>query len=167
MPLPVPPEVTLSHVALLVALQGQPVADDTATVPVPPAAEAFAEDGEIDGKHGAPSCVSVNVLPPIVSDPARAALEGLATTEYETEPSPVPEAPCVTVSQALLLVADQPQPLDAVTVTMPVEAVAAALAEVGEIVELHGTPAWVTVNVLPPMVSVPTRESVVVLAATL
>ena len=67
----------------------------------------------------------------------------------------------------MLLVADQPQPLDAVTVTTPVEAVAAALADVGEIVELHGTPACVTVNVLPPMVSVPTREAVPVFAATL
>lgn len=81
MPLPVPPEVTLIHVALLVALQGQPVAEVTATVPVPPAAEAVAEDGEIDGAHAAPACVTVNASPPIVSDPVRETLDGFAVTE--------------------------------------------------------------------------------------
>ena len=81
MPLPVPPELTLIHVALLVALQGQPVAEVTPTVPVPPVAEALAEDGEIAGAHGAPACVTVNGSPPIVSDPVREALEGFAATE--------------------------------------------------------------------------------------
>ena len=44
MPLPVAPAVMLIQVALLVALQGQPLADVTATVPVAPAAAAVAAE---------------------------------------------------------------------------------------------------------------------------
>ena len=84
-----------------------------------------------------------------------------------TEPFPVPVAPALIVIHAALLVAVQPQPVTAVTVTVPPPAAAATLADAGEIVELHGTPAWLTVNVLPPTVKVPVRGVVVVFAATL
>ena len=75
----------------------------------------------------------------------------------------------MTVSQLVaLLTAVQLQPVPAVTVTVPVVAVAdVRLDDVGAIVKLQGTPACVTVKVWPPIVIVPVRELVLVLAATL
>jgi hypothetical protein len=80
---------------------------------------------------------------------------------------PVPVAPAVTVIQASLLVAAQPHPGDALTVTMLEAPEAAAVVDVGESAETHETPTWVMVKVCPPTVSVPVRNEVVVLAATL
>ena len=81
---------------------------------------------------------------------------------------PLPLAPAVTVSQLVsLLTAVQLQPVPAVTVTVPVVAADVGLDEVGEMVNVHGAPACVTVKVWPPMVIVPVRDDVVVLAATL
>ena len=72
------------------------------------------------------------------------------------------------VIQPALLVADQLQPVPAVTPTVPVAAAdVARLDEAGLIVNVHGAPACVTVKVWPPIVIVPVREVVPVLAATL
>jgi hypothetical protein len=65
-----------------------------------------------------------------------------------------------------MLVAVHAQPVDAVTATVPVPAAAVTLADAGEIVGVQGAAACVTVNVLPPMVSVPVRAVPVVFAAT-
>jgi hypothetical protein len=165
LPLPVAPELTLIHVALVVVVQLQPLGAVTVKVPEPPAAAILAVVGEIDGAHGAPACVTVNVSPPMVSEPVRNALEVFAAAAYVTEPLPLPAAPRVIVSHASLLTAVQLQP-DAVTITRLVEAAAPTVAEAGEIVELHGTPACVTVNVCPPIVSDPVREADAVFAAT-
>ena len=75
----------------------------------------------------------------------------------------------MTVNQLVaLLTAVQLQPVPAVTVTVPVVATAEVrLDDVGAIVKLHGTPAWVTVKVCPPIVIVPVRDAVLVFAATL
>ena len=81
---------------------------------------------------------------------------------------PLPEAPAVTVSQLVaLLTAVQLQPVPAVTVTVPVVAADVGFNEVGEIVNVQGTPACVTVKVWPAIVIVPVRELVLALAATL
>ena len=84
-----------------------------------------------------------------------------------TEPLPVPVAPALIVIQLALLVAVHAQPAGAVTVTVPLPAADVTLAEAEEIVALQGAPACVTVKVLPPMVRVPLRPLVDVLAATL
>ena len=86
-----------------------------------------------------------------------------------TVPLPLPEAPAVTVSQLVaLLTAVQLQPAPAVTLTVPVAAAEFVRFDaVGEMVNAHGTPAWVTVNVCPAIVIVPVRDAVLVLAATL
>jgi hypothetical protein len=56
----------------------------------------------------------------------------------------------------------------AFTVTVPVVAAAdARFDEVGVTVNVHGAPACVTVKVWPPIVIVPVRDVVPVLAATL
>ena len=81
---------------------------------------------------------------------------------------PLPLAPALIVSQASLLVAVQLQPVPAVTATLPVVAAdVVRFDEVGEIVNVQGAPACVTVNVCPPTVIVPVRDVVPVLAATL
>ena len=71
MPLPAVIAVMVIHVALLVAVQAQNVAAVTVTVPVIPADVAVADAGEIAGAQIAAACVTVNVLPPIVSVPVR------------------------------------------------------------------------------------------------
>ena len=81
---------------------------------------------------------------------------------------PLPLAPALMVSQVALLVAVQLQPVPAVTVTVPVAATEdVRFDEVGAIVNVHGAPACVTVNVCPPTVIVPVREVVPVFAAML
>ena len=82
---------------------------------------------------------------------------------------PLPEAPAVTVSQLVaLLTAVQLQPVPAVTVTVPVVAVDdVRFDDVGEMVNVHGAPACVTVKVCPAIVIVPVRVDVLVFAATL
>ena len=80
---------------------------------------------------------------------------------------PLPLVAPENVIQAALLVDDHVQPVCAVTVTVPVPPPATTDGLlVGEIAKLHGTPACVTVNVWPAMVSVPVREDVELLAAT-
>ena len=81
---------------------------------------------------------------------------------------PVPLAPALIVSHALLLVALQLHPVPAVTATLPVVATDdVRFDDVGEIVNVQGAPACVTVYVFPPIVIVPVREVVPALAATL
>jgi len=81
---------------------------------------------------------------------------------------PLPLAPAVIVIHASLLAAVQLQPVPAVTVTVPVVATEdVRFDEAGAIVNVHGAPACVTVNVCPPIVIVPVREVVPVFAATL
>ena len=76
LPVPVAPAVTVIQAALLVAVHAQPVAAVTGTLaPVDAAAATLAVAGESVGAHGAPACVSVKVLPPIVSV-ARARVRG-------------------------------------------------------------------------------------------
>ena len=70
---------------------------------------------------------------------------------------PVPVAPALIVIQDALLVAVHAHPAAAVTETVVLPTPAPTLAVVGEIVGAHGVPAWVTVKVVPAIVSVPLR----------
>lgn len=79
----------------------------------------------------------------------------------------MPLAPLVIVTQVAPLVAVQLQPLEVVTVTVPVPPVFGSDWLVGEIVYVQGAAGWFTVNVCPPIVNVPVRALVVVFAATL
>ena len=80
MPLPVAPALMVSHAALLVAVHAQPLAAVTVTVPVIPADVTLADAWEIVGVQGAPACVTVKVLPPIVSVPVRGVAAVFAAT---------------------------------------------------------------------------------------
>jgi hypothetical protein len=84
-----------------------------------------------------------------------------------TVPFPLPFAPPLIEIQDALVLAVHAQPVVAVTVTVALPPDAVAFAEGPEIVGTHGVPAWVTVKVRPPTVSVPVRGVVVVFAATL
>ena len=166
MPVPLTPAVIVIHAALLVAVQLQPAAAVTVTTPVPALDVALAEAGEIVGVHGAPACVTVKVLPAIVTVPVRDVVPVFAATSYVTDPLPLPVAPALIVIQAALLVAVHAHPLPAVTVTVPLTVVEATLADAGAIVGVHGAPACVTVKVLPAIVTVPVRDVAPVFAAT-
>jgi hypothetical protein len=168
LPLPVAPAVTVIQAALLVAVHAQPVAAVTLTVPpVIPAATTLADAAASVGAQGAPACVTVNATPPIVSVAERAVVVGFAVTVYVTDPLPLPVAPALMVTQAALAVAVHAHPVGEVTATVFVLAAKPTLADTGAIVGAQGAPAWVTVKVLPPTVSVPVRAVVVGLAVTL
>lgn len=151
---------------MLVAVHAHPVAAVTVTVAVRPAARAFAEAGEIVGAQGAPACVTVKLLPPMVRTADLDVVAGFAVTLYPTEPLPVPLAPAVIEIQVAVSVDVHAHPAAAVTATEPVLAEKATLADVAAIVGAHGAPAWETVNVLAPIVTVPVRALVEGLALT-
>ena len=81
MPLPDAPAVTVSQlVALLTAVQLQPVPAVTVTVPVVADDVGFNDVGEIVKVHGTPACVTVKVCPPIVIVPVREVVLVFAAT---------------------------------------------------------------------------------------
>jgi hypothetical protein len=84
---------------------------------------------------------------------------------YVALPLPVP-APD-TVIQLAALEADHVQPAWVVTPSAPLALEGPAVSDAGDNVNVHGTPACVTVNVEPAMKMVPVRLEVTVLAATL
>jgi hypothetical protein len=79
-PVPVAPALIVIHAAVLVDVHAQPVAAVTVMVPVPARPETVAAAGAIVGAHGAPACVTVNVLPPTVRVPVRGEVVGFAAT---------------------------------------------------------------------------------------
>ena len=70
--------------------------------------------------HDAAAWVIVNVRPAMVSVPVRTEVVELAATLYGTVPFPVPPVAPVNVIQPAFEVADQVQPVPAVTPTLPV-----------------------------------------------
>ena len=79
--MPVAPALTVIHVALLVAVQAQPVPAVTVMVLEPAAEVTLADAGEIVGAHGAAACcVTVTVDPAIVRVPVRDVLPVFAAT---------------------------------------------------------------------------------------
>jgi hypothetical protein len=111
-PLPVPlaPEVIVSHEALLVAVHAQDAVTEIA-VPAPPAAPMVWLVELIDGVHD-PDCVTVNVWPPIVTVPVRVE-PVLAAAEIVTLPFPVPVDVPATPSHDTLLAAVHAQAVPA------------------------------------------------------
>ena len=167
LPEPVAPLVTVIHAALLTAVHAQPVAAATVLLPVPPAAVKDCVAGEIDGEQDPAACVTVKVVPAIVSVPVRPDVTVFAATLNPTVPLPDPEAPLVTEIQAALLDAVHGQPVAMVTLLLPVPPDSEKDWPLGEIDAEHVAAACVTVNVAPAIVSVPVRIDATVFAATL
>jgi len=81
LPLPLAPALIVSQVALLAAVQLQPVPAVTVTVPVVATADVRFDDvGKIVNVQGAPACVMVKVWPAIVIVPVRELVPVLAAT---------------------------------------------------------------------------------------
>ena len=135
-PDPVAPAVTDSHETLLAAVHAQPAPTVTVTVPLPALDVADWLLDEIEEEQDAAACVTVNVIPAIVSVPVRLApVAVLAATLNATVPPPDPVAPPVTESHEVLLAAVHAQPAPAVTVLLPVPDAAVKDWLVGEIRE--------------------------------
>ena len=88
-PLPLVPDVTVIHGALLVAVQVHPLAVLTPTVRVPPPASTLCVSGDTS-KAQPGDCVTVNTWPAIVAVPVRGGPVVAATVKL-TAPLPVPE----------------------------------------------------------------------------
>ena len=131
MPSPVPePDVTLSHVVVVVAVQLQFV--EMVKLPEAPLVSTIALAGLNEKLQVAPAWVTVNVCPATFSVPVRACTDVFATTVYPTLPSPVPGDPNDTVIHGALLVAVRAQLLAlAAIVTSPFPPAAAKLAVFG------------------------------------
>ena len=163
LPEPLDPAVTVTQLAPLVDVHAQPVVVVTATVPVPPVAATAWVDGEMLNEQLAPDCVTVKVLPAIVSVPVRDVVAVVAATAKLTVPFPEPEAPAVIDSHDALLAALHAHPDPAVTATVPVPPGEAKDCEVVEMAGAHGA---VYANVLdrslaavPPGPTADTRVS--------
>jgi hypothetical protein len=139
----------------------------TATVPLPPACVGEIAFGEIVESHTTPACVMPNDCPATVMVAVRCVVVGLAVMLYPTLPLPDPLAPLVIDTQAASSTAVQAQPVGIDTAIEPVVEAEEIDTPVGAIVAVHGTPAWVTANACPAMVTTPLRGDVLVFAAML
>jgi hypothetical protein len=119
------------------------------------------------GAVEAPVSVTVKVAPPIVKVPVRLLVDVFAAALKFTVPLPVPLAPAVMVSQVAPVTVIQLHPVPAATLTLPVPPDAGKVCETGERVIVQLAPACATVKACPPIVIVPERLVVVVLAAAL
>lgn len=155
------------HASLLAAVQLHSAPAVTATVSVVPVKTTLVETGEIVDTQGAPACVTVKVLPPIVRVPVREVVTVFDAMSNVTEPAPLPLAPDATVIHVAVSAAVHAHPVAADTVTVFVLAPNATFAEAGEIVGAHGAPACVTLNALPPTVRLAVRAVVVAFAVKL
>jgi hypothetical protein len=79
-PVPLPPELIVIHVALLVAVQPHPVPAVTATLAAPPADVALGFVGDTPNAHAA-AWVTVTVCPATVIVPVRELVAVFVATE--------------------------------------------------------------------------------------
>jgi len=166
-PAPVPPPVTVAHVWFDDTVHEQFDAVVTVIVPEAPVGAAVISDGVTVNAQVELGSVIVNDRPAIVSVAVLESVPLFADALYPTVPDPVPLAPLVIVTQVPPPDAVQLQFDDVVTVTVPVPPEAGNVVLVGEIVNVHGAAACVTVNVRPAIVIVPVRDVVSGFAATL
>lgn len=117
LPVPEPPSVMTIHEAplVIVAVHAHPPPVVIETEPSPLLKSNDWLVGLIEDMH-ALACETVKILPAMVKVPERA-LPTFASTEYRTDPVPVPVAPEVMVIQGASLVATHAHPAAVVTVT--------------------------------------------------
>ena len=141
MPLPDPVEAPtmVIHDAFDAAVHAQPAVVVTFVEPLPPVESTSWRVGEIayvqgagGGGAGAAACDTVNVCPPAVKVPIRAA-PVFAATVNATVPLPVPDVPLVSVIHATFDAAVHGQPLEVLTFVEPLPPFAPMSALEGEI----------------------------------
>ena len=103
----------------------------------------------------------------MVSVPTRVSVVGLAATEYRTLPLPLPEPPDVTVSHGTLLVADHRHPAPSKPRDRRISAGRAERDRGRRQVDRAGDAGLGDRDGSPEIVSVPVRDALPVLAATL
>ena len=159
LPLPLPPALTVNHDgALLDAVHAHPAGAPIDVATVPPLAPTELLTGVSAYVQGAAAWLTVYVWPPIVNVPCRVCVSAFAVGENDTEPLPLPLAVPVTLNQPdALLTALHAQPAGAVMAVDPVPPPTATEALTGDTEYVQATPGWSTVNVWPPIVSVPCR----------
>jgi hypothetical protein len=136
LPLDDDPPVMLSHGTVLVAIQGQPAAAETAIAPLDAATPNEALAGAIESTVHA-DWLRATVIPPISILADREAESKSGATETPTEPLPVPLVPAVMVAHGLSEMALQEHPGDAETNTLGVPPAAVAGRLRGFTVILH------------------------------
>jgi hypothetical protein len=166
-PDPLPDPVTVIHEAVVDDVQAHPACVVIVMVPVPPAADSVIRIGLAENVHDAPGSLTTKLRPAIVRVADRAVVPEFACAVNETVPEPVPLEPPEIVTHDAPLTAVQVHSGVVVTVTVPLPPVAGSDAPPGSIVNEQAAAACVTVNVLPPAVTVPVRDVVRVFAATL
>jgi hypothetical protein len=145
-PVPAPLDPRVNQALLLVVLQAHVLPAVTATATVSPAAGVARVVGVIAYVQvGTPACVTLSVWPAMVTVPVRCAVPVFAATTTSTLPLPV--LPDPTLNHAALLVVLHAHVLPAVTVTATDSPAAGDVRLVGEIPNVQGAPAWVTLNV--------------------
>jgi hypothetical protein len=167
LPAPLAPAVTVIQLTLLSADHGQPVCVVTCEDPLSPLLAADFDVGEIENVQLTPACVTVNVWPATVSVPTRWEAFVLAAALYVRFPLPLPLPPAVIVSHGALLELVQAHPAGAATLVAPVPPAPAWACPVGASVNVHGAAVWFTVNVTPPIVTVPARGVAITFAVAL
>jgi len=110
--------------------------------------------------------VTTKVWPAIVSVADRSIVVVFAAAVKLILPEPDRPVPLEIVTHAAPLVALQLHPTPVVMLTLLVPPAAAIARPIGEIVKVHGAAAWVMVNTLVPIVTLPVRASVPVFAVT-
>jgi len=153
--------------ALFAAVQVHPLGAVTAVDPLPPEPPTVWLVGAIVNVQAAAACETVKVWDAMVNVPVRALALGFAATVKPTDPLPLPLLPLVTVIQPTLAAADQGQPAPEVTLVEPAPPAAVTDKLLDAIANVQPTPACVTMNVWPPIVSVPFRWLVFGLADAL
>jgi hypothetical protein len=127
-PLPDPgPPATVSHAALLVALQAQPAGAVIVTLVVFPLAVIFTVEGDAAYPHAA-ACVTVTFCPPTLIVALREVSAELAAAVMVTLPLPEPVPPLVIPSHVALVVAVHPHPGFVITYSRTVPPAAGMLA---------------------------------------
>ena len=149
----------------MVADHAHPDSVVTAIEPVLPGCVALMVRGLTVNVHDAATCVTVNVLPAIVSVADLPTVVTLAAAVNPTLPLPLPVAPLVIVTHDAPLVPVQLHPAVVVTATVPVPPVAGTAWVAAEMVYTHAA-ACVIVSVLPAIVTVPVLGVASVLAET-
>lgn len=174
-PVPVPPEAMVAQLTGLEALQLQVLEEAPTAMPrrvvlaVIEIGNVGIENEQVDVLE-VPTCITVTVIPAMVSVALRAVADVFAAIERVTVPVPVPLAPSVMVIQLTVLVVVQAHVLeDALTVNLTPSLL--ALTEIGEGTsneqeDVLLAPACVTVTDFPAMVSVALRAVVAVFAAS-
>ncbi len=165
-PDPVADPATVIHEAVVDEPQPHVNCVVTAIVPVPPPTGTVTSSGVTENVHDALGSVMANAFPAMVRKAVLPSVVALGAAVNPTLPEPVPAAPPAIVTHDAPLVAVQLHPELVVTLTVPLPPAADSDRLAGEIVYAQAVAAWLTVNVLPPAVTVPVRETVLGFAAT-